>query len=139
MKVLFDTNVILDVLMDRKPFADSSSLLLSKVETSEIDGLLCSTTITTIYYLLSKALGKEEAKKHIDTLMSLFEIAAVNRIVLEEAVHSKFSDFEDAVLHEAGSHSGAEHIVTRNIQDFKHSKLPVSSPDEMLSLLKSVE
>ena len=61
MKTLFDTNVILDVLLDREPFSDEASFLLSKVERAEIVGFICATTVTTIYYIASKALGPKAA------------------------------------------------------------------------------
>ncbi len=133
MKLLFDTNIILDVLLDRKPFSNEASFLLSKVEQSEIAGFLCSTTITTIHYLVSKALGNQAASRHIQSLLSLFIIAPVNRVVLEKAASSKFKDFEDAVLHEAACHAGAKYIVTRNPSDFKHSSLPVFGPREFIA------
>ena len=71
MKILFDTNVILDVLLDREPFASEASYLLSKVERSEIIGFLGATTITTIHYLLSKSLGPKEVIQHLQALLSL--------------------------------------------------------------------
>ena len=138
MKTLFDTNVILDVLLDREPFSNDAALLLSKVEQSEIIGFICATTVTTIHYIATKALGPQAASKHIQSLLLLFVIAPVNRVVLENAAASKFSDFEDAVLHEAACHAGAKYIVTRNIADFKHSKLPVFEPNEFVNALKSL-
>lgn len=139
MKVLFDTNVILDVLLDREPFADDASLLLAKVEQSEISGFICATTVTTIHYLATKALGPKAAAKHIQALLSLFVIAPVNRVVLEDAVAAKFADFEDAVLWAAASHAGAKYIVTRNIGDFKNATLPVFEPREFLNVLESLK
>ena len=136
MKALFDTNVILDVLLDREPFSEEASILLSKVEQSEIIGFACATTITTIHYLTTKALGQQAATRHIQSLLSLFVIAPVNRVVLENAAASKFKDFEDAVLHEAALHAGAKYIVTRNSSDFEKSKLPVYDPREFLNTLK---
>ena len=115
MKVLFDTNIILDVLLDRKPFSEDAALLMSKVERSEITGFLGATTITTIHYLASKVLGSELALKHIHSILSLFEIAPVNRIVLANALEAQFTDLEAAVLYEAARHIGAKHIITRNI------------------------
>jgi predicted nucleic acid-binding protein len=135
MKALFDTNVILDVLLDREPFSEEASILLSKVEQSEIMGFACATTITTIHYLTTKVLGPQAAARHIQALLSLFVIAPVNRVVLENAAASKFKDFEDAVLHEAALHAGAKYIVTRNISDFERSRLPVCSPKEFLNTL----
>ena len=136
MKTLFDTNVILDVLLDREPFSEDASFLLSKVEQSEIIGFICATTVTTIHYLATKALGPQAAARHIQSLLSLFVIAPVNRVVLENAVASQFKDFEDAVLHEAALHAGVEYIVTRNLSDFKKSKLPVFEPREFLSAIE---
>ena len=138
MKVLFDTNIILDVLLDRKPFAEHASFLLSKVERSEINGFICATTVTTIHYLLSKHLDREKARISISSIVGLFEVASVNRIVIESALKSKFTDFEDSVLHESARHAGVEYIITRNIKDFKKSKIPVFTPTEFLSILESL-
>ncbi len=138
MKVLFDTNIILDVLLDRKPFSEHASYLMSKVERSEINGFLCATTITTIHYLLSKYLDKEKAIDSINSIMALFEVASVNRLVIENVLKSKFTDFEDAVLHESARHAGAEYIITKNINDFKITKIPVFTPAEFLNMLESL-
>ncbi len=138
MKVLFDTNIVLDVLLDRDPFSEHASYLMSKVERSEIDGFLCATTITTIHYLLSKYLNKEKSIKSISSIMALFEIASVNRLVIENALISKFTDFEDSVLHESARHAGVEYIITRNIKDFNKSQIPVYTPTEFLSMLESL-
>jgi len=139
MKVLFDTNIILDVLLDREPFSADAAFLMSKVERSEITGFLGATTITTIHYLTSKVLGPELALRHIHSLLGLFEIAPINRIVLENALEAQFADFEDAVLYEAACHSGAKHIITRNISDFKKSTLPVFTPREFMNMLQTIE
>ncbi|MBT1071184.1 PIN domain-containing protein [Pelotalea chapellei] len=137
MKLLLDTNIVLDVLMDRMPFADSAAELFSRVEDGTIIGYLCSTTITTVYYLVSKALGGPRAQEEIKKLLSLFEVAPVNRLVLEAALVADFNDFEDAVIHEAARHVGAEAIVTRNQKDFKNSRISVYSSDEMAKILAS--
>ncbi len=138
MKVLFDTNIVLDVLLDREPFSEHATYLMSKVERSEISGFLCATTVTTIHYLLSKHLDKEKAITSINSIMSLFEVASVNRLVIENALDSKFADFEDSVLHESARHAGAEYIITRNIKDFKKSKIPAFTPTEFLRMLESL-
>jgi len=139
MKVLFDTNIILDVLLDREPFSESASYLLSKVERSEIIGFVCATTITTIYYLINKKLGSEAAARHVRSLMSLFEIAPVNRVVLEDALTAKFDDFEEAVLYESALHAGIEYIVTRNVRGFKKARLPVFDPMEFINVLEGLD
>ncbi len=137
MKVLLDTNVVLDVLLDRDPYAEAATDLLSKAETGGMSGYLCATTVTTIYYISVKALGTASVRRSIQKLLSLFEVAPVNRPVLEAALGLKFSDFEDAVLHEAARQVGADAIVTRNREDFRRASLPVYSPDEFVAILES--
>jgi predicted nucleic acid-binding protein len=137
LKILLDTNIVLDVLMDRMPFADSAVELFSKVEDGTIIGYLCGTTITTVYYLASKAVGAARAQEEIRKLLTLFEVAPVNRHVLEAALVADFNDFEDAVIHEAGCHVGTDAIVTRNKKDFRKSRIPVYSSEEMAKILSS--
>ncbi|WP_245792022.1 type II toxin-antitoxin system VapC family toxin [Desulfurobacterium indicum] len=133
---MFDTNVILDILLDRQPFSLSAAVLFSKVEKGEITGLVCATTLTTIYYLTSKALNRAKADECIELLLSLFEVAAVNRSVIETAKKLKLRDFEDAVLYASALHSGSNCIVTRNLKDFPESEIPVFLPEELLKILK---
>lgn len=137
MKILLDTNIVLDLLMDRMPFSDAAVELFSKVEDGTITGFLCGTTITTVYYLASKAVGAPRAREEIQKLMNIFEVAPVNRHVLESALVADFNDFEDAVIHEAACHVGAEAIVTRNQKDFKKSRISVYSSEEMAKILAS--
>lgn len=133
MRILFDTNVVLDLLLDRQPFAEPAAALFARVERGEDSGYLCATTVTTIFYLASKTLGAGQARLHVKTLLELFEIAPVSRPVVEGALLAGFDDFEDAVLHEAARHADVQCIVTRNIKDFKRASLPVYMPDELLA------
>ena len=135
MRVLVDTNVVLDVLLARRPFVDASAEVFGLVEHSRIEGLLCATTITTIDYLLTQAMPRSVARQALQKLLELFEVASVNRVVLEEALKSKLTDFEDAVLDQAGRLAGAEAIITRNQKDFRHATLKILGPDELLASL----
>ena len=133
MKVLFDTNVVLDHLLDREPHADTAERLLNLVDTGRIEGVICSTTATTIHYLASKAVGAAAAVEHLRKLLAIFDVACVDREVLQGALDLGFADFEDAVLHEAARKVGATAIVTRNGKDFARSSLPVFDPSELLA------
>lgn len=113
MKVLFDTNVLLDVMLDREPFANTEAQLFSRAEAGEITGFLYATTVTTIHYLATKIVGADQAQLEVGKLFKLFEIAPLNRVILEDATKFNFSDLEDAVLYEAARHVGAHAIVTR--------------------------
>ena len=137
MKVLFDTNVILDQLLAREPHVNSAEQLLSLVDANRIEGLICSTTVTTIHYLASRAVGAPTATQYIRTLLSIFNVASVDREVLRSALDLGFADFEDAVIHEAARQAGASAIVTRNGKDFARSALPVFSPSELLAAVRA--
>lgn len=137
MKVLFDTNVILDVLLKREPHAEFAIKLLSAVENKTIQGYLCATTVTTIDYLLAKTIGKQLAKEHVASLLSLFLIAEVNDKTLKAALDSDFDDFEDAVLYYAGQNVNIDCVVTRNYEDFTAAQLPIHKPQELWSLILS--
>jgi len=138
VNVLFDTNVVLDVLLDRFPFSEAASQLFAYVEYKNITGYLCSTTVTTVYYLAQKGLGASQAKDEIRKLLQLFRIAPVDRNVLEAAVGNNFTDFEDAVLYEAAQYAGADAIVTRNEQDFKTAKITIYSPPDLVNALNLI-
>ncbi len=133
MKVILDTNVVLDVLLAREPFVRTAVAIFCLVEESQIDAFLCATTITTVDYLLTQSLSVSKARDVLRKLIGLFEIATVNRPVIERALGSKIHDFEDAVLDEAGQMAGVDSIVTRNTKDFAGSALKVFEPSEFLA------
>ena len=137
MRVLVDTNIVLDLLLDREPFATPAAKLAAAIETGLLTGYLCATSVTTIDYLLAKNLGAAKATRAVSSLLSLFEIASVNRVVLENALQAGFSDFEDAVIHEAACHTGADALVTRNLKDFLSATLPVYTAADLLALLQA--
>ena len=133
MRVLFDTNVILDVLLARTPHAEVAAQLMNLVDRDRLQGVLCATTVTTIHYLATKAVGRRQAKKHVRSLIGMFEVAPVDRGVLEQALELSLPDYEDAVLHEAARAAGVAGIVTRNGKDFRGATLPILTPQELLS------
>ena len=133
MSVLVDTNVVLDVLLDRRPHSADSARVFKLVEEGRIQGLLCATTITTIDYLLTQTLNRHDARKHLAQLIRLFDIAPVNRAVIESAMKSRITDFEDAVLEQAALLGGADAIITRNAKDFSHGTARVLDPKQFLA------
>lgn len=135
MKVLFDTNVILDVLLEREPHIDAASKLLALVDNGRINGCICATTATTIYYIAAKSFGARRARDQVHGLLGLFEVAPVGKDVLDGALDIDFSDYEDAVLHEAARAAGATVIVTRDRDDFANSAIPVLDPIELLAVV----
>lgn len=134
MKILIDTNVVLDLLLDRTPFSEAASRVFLMVENSMVEAFLCATTVTTIDYLLHQTLSRPEAKKALQRLIELFEIAPVNRPVIEEALRGRMADFEDAVLAHAANLVGATAVITRNTKDFRHSPVKALDPVSFLSV-----
>jgi predicted nucleic acid-binding protein len=137
MKILVDTNVILDVLLDRTPFSEPAARLFALIENSAVEAFLCATTVTTVDYLLNQSLSRSEATRALLRLLELFEIAPVNRPVIEEALQGRMMDFEDAVLAHSANLVGAVAVVTRNTKDFKFSPVKAVDPREILSLLEN--
>ena len=133
MKVLFDTNVVLDVLLARGPHAAVAARLFALVDSERIDGAVCATTVTTVAYVATKAVGGKQAQKLLRQLLDLFAVAGVGRQVLEGALRLDFEDVEDAVIHEAARAWGAAGIVTRSGRDFARASLPVFDPAELLA------
>lgn len=136
MKILFDTNVILDVLLHRKPHCEIAARLINRVESGQLEGYLSAHSLTTVGYLVTKAHDRARAKTVVKNLLTLFQIADVNQIVLGLAIDLPFSDLEDAVLYQAGLSAGVDAVVTRNGRDFKKVQLPIYSPQELYGLLQ---
>ena len=137
MKILIDTNVVLDVLLSRDPHAGSAAAVLGAIDAGLVEGLVGATTVTTLHYLLSKSLGPTKARQALETLLSLCDVAPVDESVIRGALSLRFRDFEDAVLHESGRRAGARGVVTRDRDGFRKSQLPVYTPEELIATLRA--
>lgn len=139
MKVLFDTNVLLDVLLEREPFFEASAQAISLAEKGIIEGWICGTTVTTIFYLLAKKLSPQKARRYVREMLKIFNVSNINRLVLEDALDSNFKDYEDGVLYQSAVHANLEAIVTRNQKDFEKSNIPIFSPAVFIEALDTLE
>lgn len=135
MRILFDINVILDVMLLREPFVNAAARLMVEAEKRTIKGFLCSSSVTTIYYLIERTKNSKTAHEKVAELLSIFNLSSIDKSIFLAALNSKFTDFEDAVIHESAIAQDIEAIVTRNLKDYKYSKIPVYDPDELLALL----
>jgi predicted nucleic acid-binding protein len=136
VRICFDTNIILDVLLQRSPHAAAANRLLAALEKGKLEGVLCATSLTTASYFVDKAYGSERVHQDMRDLHQLFHVSPVNRSVLEKSVEAGFDDFEDAVLQEAARQARADGIVTRNVDDFASATLTIYTPDELLEALR---
>ena len=128
MKVLLDTNVILDVWLAREPFWRDSAKLLGKVERKEIEGVICPTTVTTLHYLGKKILGEKKARSLIHGILDICEIGELSQRTFNRALESKVNDFEDAVIESVAILMEVDYIATRNLKDFRRSKVEAQNP-----------
>ena len=135
MKVMFDANVVLDVLLRRQPFAEHSGQLLSRAERGDIHGFIGASVVTTIFYLARKAVGVASARRQVRAILSILHVAPVTHAVLQEAAESDMSDFEDAVVATSARHGQIDAIATRNVRDFGKAGIAVYSPASLLALL----
>jgi predicted nucleic acid-binding protein len=133
MKVLFDTNVLLDALLARVPFVDDAAYLLGAVESGKIQGFISATTVTDVHYLVKRQTkSAETAIATIVKLLVLMEICLVDRNVIERAVALNLVDFEDAVQVASAMQAGLDAIVTRDMAGFVGSPILVMSPEELV-------
>lgn len=132
-RLLFDVNVVLDVLLDRAPFAEASSEAWAAVERGEADGLLSAHAVTTLHYLNAKAVGVRMASETTDALLSVFDVAPVDEAVLRSAVALEWKDFEDAVTAAGAKRAKCDAVITRNPRDFKGAPIKVLTPAEAVA------
>ena len=132
-RILFDVNVLLDVLLDRRPFADDSSEAWAAVERGEADGVISAHALTTLHYLNAKAVGVRMATETTDALLSVFDVAPIDEHVLRAAISLEWADFEDAVTAAGARRSKCDAIVTRNPRDFKGAPVKVLTPPEAIA------
>jgi len=137
MRVLLDTDVVLDFLLEREPFDEAASKLFELIAQGACDGYISAITPTNVFYLARKDKGAAPTKQAIGSLLTALRVCPVNQSVLEQALILPFSDFEDAVQHASATASGLDAIVTRNLDDYKHATLPVFSPTDFLNHLKA--
>jgi predicted nucleic-acid-binding protein len=134
-KVLFDSDVLLDILAQRQPFIVFSAQALNTVIRKQVQGFVSGHAITNIFYILRRQIGSDATKKLIETLLQNLQIASVTDAVIHQALQSPIKDFEDAVTSAAATAAGIEIIVTRNKVDFVGSLVPAVLPEEFLKML----
>ncbi len=132
MKLLLDTNVVLDVLLERQPYYSASSKIFILSSKRNIQLFVTSTSVTDLYYIVSKMLSKKKAKSFLINLLEIVDICGVGKRTILDALESDFKDLEDAVQYFAAFTKNIDIIITRNKKDFKSSEIKVLTPTEFL-------
>ena len=135
MKLLIDTNIILDALMTREPWAVSAQAVLLAVAEERVEGFITASTFTDLYYLLRKHLrDKEKTRQALLGLLTSVTVLDVNGTDCERAFELSMNDYEDALLAWCGKRHKADCIVTRNPKHFEGSPVKAISPSELLKI-----
>jgi predicted nucleic acid-binding protein len=135
-KFLVDTNVVLDVLLDRHPHVGGSVTVWAAIESGSAQGLLAAHAVTTIHYLVRKELGIARAKRTISAMLKVFGVATVDGAVIQLALELPLSDFEDAVTVAAAQFAGCDYIVTRAPKGFRACGIRSLIPEAVVPLLR---
>ncbi len=131
-KVLFDTNIILDIALKRDSFFKDAFQLFELIDKKIINGNITAATITDIYYISKKEKGHKKSINFIKGLIEVVEIIGIDKIIIINALDSKTKDFEDAIQICASELNGIEIIITRNKSDFTDSSIKILTPKEFL-------
>ena len=128
-RVLFDTNVVLDIALKRTPHFDHAVKLFAMIDEGVINGHITASTVTDIYYICKRSIGHEAALAFLSDLIEIVEVIGVDRSVIVRALASAAKDFEDAIQIAAASFNHIDCIITRNEKDFKDTDVPIASPE----------
>lgn len=132
-QILLDTDVILDFFFGKKPFADDTAKILGWCELKEITGFISPVIVSNAYYLLRKNSTAGKVVEKLKELMTIIDVIIMDREIIMNALHSDFNDFEDALQHfSAVKSKKVDLIITRNVKDYKHSTLPVFTPESYI-------
>ena len=135
MKVLIDTNIILDALLGRDPFYEASNNVIKICVQKKADGYIAAHTITNIFYILRKYYNNEECRDILLNLFDIFKIEQIDSNKLKTALlNFSFKDFEDCLQEICAVNTGADYIVTRNTKDFKNSRVKSIEPSDFCEL-----
>jgi predicted nucleic acid-binding protein len=134
-RLLFDLNVVLDVLFDRRPHVEAAAGLWAAVERGDVEGVIAAHGVTTLHYLAARTMTEVFARRCVSDVLTVFAVAPVDAAVLRDALSLEFSDFEDAVCAAAASATGCQAIVTRDRRGFKKARVPALTPAEALAIV----
>jgi len=140
MRILVDTNILLDVLLARKPFVDFSSEILRLVEKGRVEGFVTANSIVDIIYIIRKYISDRDVRENaVKTIVNIFDIAPATKKDILKAFEMGFSDYEDALQARCALKINADYIITRDNDGFIKSKVKPVSPHEFIKILEKLE
>lgn len=137
MKLFLDTNVILDLIIKRKPFFEDIAKIVSLYEDGKCKLVTSSVSFVNCNYILGKNIKKEKVLENLKILRLFCSILEVSQSEIDISLNSNFNDFEDAVQYHTALKNNCDFIITRDLKDFKNSEIPALSPTEFLASINS--
>jgi len=134
MKVLIDTNVALDILLNRADYINAA-LVFSFTKQNIIESYISASAITDIFYITKKDIGKKPAKVSLKNLLQIFKPATVTASHIYEALDLEWEDFEDSVQYVVGENLPVDYIITRNINDYASGSIPAVTPEQFIQVI----
>lgn len=135
MKILLDTNIILDIALERQPFFGESEQVLSLVEQGEVEGYISASTFSDLYYIIRKAKGRDSTLEFLRYIATFCQVATVDNSVISMALTCNFKDFEDAIQYSTAAINLVDAIVTRNPRDFPVTTPSIVTPNQLIQEL----
>ncbi len=136
-KLYLDSDVLLDLLLDREPFSDDIATLIEESINSEIKLCTSPISITNIHYIIGRIENKSKADLKTKKILEIVCLENIGQTTIDSASNSKFKDFEDGVQNFCAVESGHEIIITRNTKDYKESELSILTPREYLAKIQN--
>jgi len=137
-RILLDTDISLDFVLARQPFFIEAKEIFLGLAQNKFEAYIASITAINIYYFGRKEKGRDDTLKELGKLLRLVKICSVNSTILQKAINSLITDYEDAVQHECAAAENLDAIVTRNTKDYINSSVKIYSPSEFLQFLQTV-
>lgn len=135
-KLFVDTNIVIDLLSRREPFYDEAAALFSLADKKQIELAVSSLTIANTSYALLRQINSNKAKSILRKLRLIVKILPLDDKIVGLALNDEnFSDFEDGLQYFTAIENGQDLIITRNLKDFKNSKLPVLTANQFIETI----
>ena len=132
---MLDTNIIVDIALERQPYITNSETVLAFVEQGQIEGYISASTISDLYYLIRKQKGRDLTIEFLRQIVTFCQIATVNQAVITMALTANFRDFEDAIQYSTAVLNQLDAIITRNPQDFPVITPRILTPEQLIQEL----
>ncbi len=133
--VLIDTDFALDFILQRQPFFVEDLEIFTRLGNGEFEAYISAVTPINVFYFTRKATGLIEARQAVQDLLVSMKICEINDKILQSALNSPITDYEDAVQHECAASENLDAIVIRNTKDYKNASVKVYSPIDFLKTL----